>query len=84
MRRDIARRIERLEQRAGINADPPPANIFLCFTDDQTANHATSGEREWQRRPDEEQLEFEDRIVADLKAAHDTPPFAVMLFNFDS
>jgi hypothetical protein len=84
MRRELARRIERLEQRAAINADPPPRNIFLCFTDDQAANHAKSGAREWQRWPDEEQLEFEDRIVADLKAARVTPPFAVMLFNFDS
>ena len=80
MRRDI-RRLERLEQRAEMNADPPPPNIFLCFTDDQAANHAKSGEREWQRWPNEEQAEFEARIVADLKAAHVRPPFMVMLFD---
>lgn len=78
MRRDIARRIERLEQRSGINADPPPPSVFLCFADDQAASHATSGAHEWQRRPHEQQTEFEARIVADLKAAQGTPPFIVM------
>jgi hypothetical protein len=81
MRRDISRRIERLELRVGISADPPPPNIFLCFTDDQAANHAKSGAREWQRWPDEEQAEFETRIIADLKAAHGRQTFMVMLFD---
>ncbi len=81
MGRDISRRLERLEQRAAINADPPPPNIFLCFMDDQAANHAKSGAREWQRWPDEEQAEFENRVVTDLKAEHGRPPFMVMLFD---
>ncbi len=80
MRREICRRIKRLELSAGIIAAPRPRNIFLCFTDDQAANHAKSGAHEWQRRPNEEQAEFEDRILADLKAAHARPPFMVMLF----
>jgi His-Xaa-Ser system protein HxsD len=54
MRRDIARRVERLEQRVGISADPPQPNIFLVFSDSETANHATSGAHEWQRRPHEQ------------------------------
>jgi hypothetical protein len=81
MRRNIARRVERLELRGGIVAGPPSPNIFLCFGDDYTAVQAKSGEREWNRNPDEDHEQFKDRIIADLKAAHDTPPFAVMLFN---
>jgi hypothetical protein len=83
MRRDIARRVERLEQRAWISNEPE-RTIFLCFGDDYSANHAKSGKLEWNRVPDETHTEFKDRIVADLKAARVAPPFAVMLFNFDS
>ena len=81
MRRDVSRRVERLELRAGIVAGPPPPNIFLCFTDPYSATHAKSGQREWNRMPDETHKEFEARIVADLTAAHDRPPFAVFLFG---
>jgi hypothetical protein len=80
MRRDIARRVERLELRTKTSGDPP-RNIFLYFGDDYSAIHAQSGQHEWQRRPHEQQTEFEDRIVADLKAAHGKPPFMVMLFG---
>ena len=83
MRRDIPRRLERLEQRAGISNEPE-RTIFLSFGDDYSANHAKSGQREWQRRPHERQTEFEDRVVTDLKAAHVRPPFMVVLFNLDS
>jgi hypothetical protein len=80
MRRNIARRVERLELRAKMPADPP-RNIFLCFGDDYSAIHAQSGQREWHRGPEEQPAEFEARIVADLKAAHGKPPFMVMLFG---
>ena len=43
MRRDVSRRIERLEQKAGIVHGPPSPNIFLCFGrfgDEQTARLA--------------------------------------------
>jgi hypothetical protein len=74
MRRDISRRIERLEQRAASVAGPPPPNIFLCFGDDYTSVHAKSGQREWNRKPDEDHEQFKDRIIADLKEAHEASP----------
>jgi hypothetical protein len=84
MRRELPRRIERLEQRARIVAGPPPPDIFLCFGDDYTAVQAKSGQREWNRKPDEDHEQFKDRIIADLKTAHDAPPHAVLLFNLES
>jgi hypothetical protein len=51
MRRDILRRIERLEQVAGITAKPLPI-IFFHFIDG--ANHAKSDGLEWHREPEEE------------------------------
>jgi hypothetical protein len=64
MRRDICRRIERLEQQAGISAVP---NIFLCLVDG--GDQAESDGLTWQREPGEVQTDFETRIIADLTSA---------------
>lgn len=76
MRRDICKRIERLEQQAGITETPPP-NVFLCFADPETANHAQSGNRAWDRQPGEQGKEFEARILSELDMAGCKPPFVV-------
>jgi hypothetical protein len=78
MRRDISRRIERLEEVAGITAKPLPIVLFY-FGDG--ANHAKSDGREWHRRPNEEQTEFEARIVSDPALADRRRGFVVWLFD---
>lgn len=78
--RSLHRRLARLEAKSGISAEPE-RTIFLCVGDDHSANHAISGQGEWNRGPDEDHEQFQARIAADLRAAHDTP--AVMLFNLE-
>jgi len=78
MRRDFSRRIERLEQVAGITAEQLP--IVLFYFGDR-ANHAKSDAREWHRRPDEEQADFEARIVSDPAFADRRRGFVVWLFD---
>lgn len=83
MRRDIWRRIERLEQAAGTSTKPLP-DLFFHFTDKQTSTNAIRGwsdGRDWQREPDEAEDNFKARVVGDLEVAHVRPPFLVMLFD---
>jgi hypothetical protein len=71
MRRDISRRIERLEQTAGTSANQLPI-LFFHFTKDKTtsaANRAECNGRGWQREPGEGPEDFKARVVADLKPA---------------
>jgi hypothetical protein len=79
MRRDISRRIERLEQTAGTSANPLPI-LFFHFTKNKTtsaANRAESNGRKWQREPGEGAEDFQARVVADLTPAD----FVVWLFD---
>jgi hypothetical protein len=81
MRREISRRIERLEQTAGTSAKPLP-NLFFHFTDKQTSTDAIRAEANglaWQREPDEAQEDFQARVLGDLAKAGDKPPFLVFL-----
>ena len=82
MRRDIARRIDRLEARAGISADPPP-KVFVLFptTDAGVAsqpNHRYG--QTWQQQPDEEPEIYHDRIAAQLMAEGESLPFLALVF----
>jgi hypothetical protein len=74
MRRDVSKRIERLEQEAGITATPPP-NVFFYFAD--PGDHAQFGDRVWDRKQGEQGKEFEARILAELETAGCKPPFVV-------
>jgi hypothetical protein len=79
MRRDISRRVERLEQAAGNSAKPLPI-LFFHFTKNKTtsaANRAESNGRKWQREHGEEAEDFQARVVADLTPAD----FVVWLFD---
>ncbi len=81
MRRDVHRRIEKLEQQAGLGAKPLP-NLFFHFTDKQTSTNAIrawSDGRDWQREPDEAEDNFKARVVGDLPVAGHSPPFLVFL-----
>jgi hypothetical protein len=81
MRRDIPRRIERLEQAAGVGEKPLP-NLFFHFTDKQASTTAIRAEANglaWQQEPDEAEKDFQDRVVGDLRSAGHKPPFLVIL-----
>jgi hypothetical protein len=78
MRHDIPRRVARLEQAVGISAEPLPI-VFMHFGG--PSNHASSGDHEWHRRPDEEQEEFKARIVSDSAFADRKRGFVVWLFS---
>lgn len=65
MRRDIYRRIGRLEQEAGITAATPLPNIFFYFVDQ--GNRAHFGDRTWDRKQGEQGREFEARILVELE-----------------
>ncbi len=81
MRRDIWRRIERLEQAAGTSTKPLP-DLFFHFTDKQTSTNAIRGwsnGREWRREPAEAEDNFKARVVGDLTVAGHRPPFLVFL-----
>jgi hypothetical protein len=69
----MSKRIERLEQQAGITATPPP-NVFFCFADPEIADHAPCADRTWQRKPGEQGREFEARILVELELAGCNPP----------
>ncbi len=62
MPRKLSRRIERLEELAGIAPTPPPI-VFFYFT--YPPNHAKSDGHEWYRQADEAPANFEARIVSD-------------------
>ena len=68
MRRDIPRRLERLELRAGISADPPP-NIKLIFAEPWNRAWDRAGQvgggLEWNRLPDKSFEAFEQRVDAE-------------------
>jgi hypothetical protein len=78
MRRDVHRRIEKLEQQAGLGAKPLPI-VFFYFSDG--ANHAKTDGLEWHRRPNEEKAAFESRILGDPAFADHRQGFVVWLFD---
>ena len=57
----------------------PPPIILFHFTDG--ANHAETDGREWHRRADEEQAEFEARVVSDPAFADVRRGFVVWFFD---
>ena len=82
MRRNISRRIERLEQRAGFCAKPPP-NFFLFFVNERDSSpiRAELDGLTWKRTPGEGEEAFKDRILADLNAGGYKPPFLIKMFD---
>jgi len=85
MRRGISRRVERLEQVAGIRAAPLP-NIFFFFTNEKVGSplRAESNGLAWQRESDEAERDFQDRVVRDLGMAGHRPPYLIILSDHDA
>jgi hypothetical protein len=77
MRRDISRRIKRLEQTAGIGVAPLPI-VFMSFG---IGNHAEYDGRKWHRRTDEGEAQFHVRIAADLASVDPRLGIAVWLYQ---
>jgi len=68
MRRNISKRMERLEERAGIGPNPPPT-IIVLFPDGDS-----------KQRPSEGPAEYHARLDAQLVSEGHTPPFKVIVF----
>ena len=82
MRRNISRRIERLEQRAGLLANEP-LKFFVFFVSewDSSPVRAEFDGLAWKRAAGEEEEAFEARILADLDAGGYRPPFLIKMFD---
>jgi hypothetical protein len=74
------RRLALIEK--AIPVSPPPA-IFVCFTGCSPVRaEALDGGRVWNREPDEEIEDFEERVRADLPQCSAVPP--VVIFHHET
>jgi hypothetical protein len=73
MRRDILRRIERVEQRAGISDTPPPIVILKFANPGDECHRALVNDREYHREPYETEEQFERRVFADMRERNEQP-----------
>ena len=83
MRRNVLKRVELLEEKAGIGPEPPPS-IFFLFPDGEPTGATNANFRygcDWKRRPDEKPAEYDARIGAQLVAEGGRPPFILMVFD---
>jgi hypothetical protein len=80
VRREVSRRIQRLEKEAGINPTPIP-NIFLHFIGkkDAVPNYAEAKGLKWERQNAETDAAFKARIISDLTSRGHKPPFLVYM-----
>lgn len=62
MHSSVSRRIKRLEQQAGITAEPPP--IVIIFLEDAAEHQG----QKWRRKPDESENGFQNRVMDDIEA----------------
>jgi hypothetical protein len=85
IRKTFGRRLARLERAARIDLPPPP-NLFFHFVSRKPTTMTIPGRaqcegREWARRDNETEQDFQDRVVSDLESAGHQPPHLIFLFG---